>query len=183
MDATPSRCSREGTSFCFRALHRNVQSVAHRWGETTASREPNKNAAGKPDSKMKYKILVDITDGSSKPDTTNAYLEAVATLYNLHAVGGVSPENIDMVVVFHKMATYTALNDDEYQKKFKVNNPNTPLLKALADMGVKFFVCGQTMVRAKIPESGLNSIVKEATSALTTLTTYQLKGYAMINFK
>lgn len=141
------------------------------------------NAAGKPDSKMKYKILVDITDGSSKPDTTNAYLEAVATLYNLHAVGGVSPENIDMVVVFHKMATYTALNDDEYQKKFKVNNPNTPLLKALADMGVKFFVCGQTMVRAKIPESGLNSIVKEATSALTTLTTYQLKGYAMINFK
>jgi intracellular sulfur oxidation DsrE/DsrF family protein len=141
------------------------------------------NAAEKPDSKMKYKILVDITDGSSKPDTTNAYLEAVATLYNLHMVGGVSPKNMDLVVVFHKMATYTALNDEEYQKKFKVNNPNAPLLKELSDMGVKFFVCGQTMVRAKIPEDGLNPLVKEATSALTTLTTYQLKGYAMINFK
>jgi len=141
------------------------------------------NAQEKPDSKMDYKILVDITDAADKPDTINVYLEAAATLYNLHAVGGVLPENIHMVVVFHKMATYSIFSNEKYQQKFKVDNPNLPMLKALSDAGVKFFVCGQTMIKAKIPESSIAPEVKVATSALTTLTTYQLKGYAMINFK
>jgi intracellular sulfur oxidation DsrE/DsrF family protein len=141
------------------------------------------NAKEKPDPKMDYKILVDITDAADKPDTINVYLEAAATLYNLHAVGGVPPENIHMVVVFHKMATYSIFNNERYQQKFKTDNPNLGLIKELSDAGVKFFVCGQTMIKAKISENNIAPEVKVATSALTTLTTYQLKGYAMINFK
>ena len=141
------------------------------------------NAQEKPDSKMDYKILVDITDAADKPDSLNAYLEAVATLYNLHAVGGVPAKNIHMVVVFHKMATYSIFNNEKYQQKFKTDNPNLPLIKELSEAGVKFFVCGQTMIKGKITESNIAPEVKVATSALTTLTTYQLKGYAMINFK
>jgi hypothetical protein len=39
------------------------------------------------------------------------------------------------------------------------------------------------MIKAKIADTEIAPEVKVATSALTTLTTYMLKGYAMINFK
>src|ERR1700750_2259418 len=84
-------------------------------------------AQEKPDPNMDYKILVDITDAADKPDSLNAYLEAAATLYNLHAVGGVPQKNIHMVVVFHKMATYSIFNNELFQKKFKTDNPNLAL--------------------------------------------------------
>ncbi|MES2331683.1 MAG: DsrE family protein [Bacteroidota bacterium] len=141
------------------------------------------NAQEKPDPAMDYKILVDITDAADKPDTLNAYLEAAATLYNLHAVGGVPAKNIHMVVVLHKMATYSVFTNEKFQQKFKMDNPNLALVKALSDAGVKFFTCGQTLIRGKIAESEITPEVKVATSALTTLTTYMLKGYARINFK
>jgi intracellular sulfur oxidation DsrE/DsrF family protein len=141
------------------------------------------DATEKPDPKMTYKILVDITDAAAKPDTLNIYLEAVATLYNLHVVGGVPPSHIKMVVVLHKMATLSVLDDEKYQQRFHCNNPNLGLLRSLADAGVRFFVCGQTLTRAKIAASDISPDVAVATSALTTLTTYQLKGYALINFK
>lgn len=141
------------------------------------------NAQEKPDSKMDYKILVDITDAADKPDSLNAYLEAAATLYNLHAVGGVPAKNIHMVVVLHKMATYSIFTNEKFQQKFKTDNPNLALVKELSDAGVKFFTCGQTLIRGKIAENEITPEVKVATSALTTLTTYMLKGYARINFK
>ncbi len=141
------------------------------------------NATEKPDPNMQYNILVDITDAAAKPDTINIYLEAAATLFNLHAVGGVSEKNIHMVIVLHKMATYSIFSNEKFQQKFKVDNPNLPLIKELSDAGVKFFTCGQTLIRGRIAESDITPEVKVATSALTTLTTYQLKGYAMINFK
>lgn len=141
------------------------------------------NATEKPDPKMKYKILVDITDAADKPDSLNAYLEAAATLYNLHAVGGVPAKNIEMIIVLHKMATYSVFTNERFQKKFKTDNPNLALVKELSDAGVKFYTCGQTMIKAKITESDIAPEVKVATSALTTLTTYQLKGFAVINFK
>ncbi|MEO8171970.1 MAG: DsrE family protein [Sediminibacterium sp.] len=141
------------------------------------------NAQEKPDPKMDYKILVDITDAADKPDSLNAYLEAVATLYNLHAVGGVPAKNIHMIVVLHKMATYSVFTNEKFQQKFKTDNPNLALVKTLSDAGVKFYTCGQTLIRGKIAENEITPEVKVATSALTTLTTYMLKGYARINFK
>jgi len=137
----------------------------------------------KPDAKMDYKILVDITDAADKPDSLNAYLEAAATLMNLHAVGGVEQKNIHMVIVLHKMGTLSILNNEAYQQRFKTDNPNLPLITALSDAGAKFFVCGQTMIRMKKDKSNIAPEVKIATSALTTITTYDLRGYARINFK
>ncbi|MBV9986791.1 MAG: DsrE family protein [Chitinophagaceae bacterium] len=136
-----------------------------------------------PSSKMKYNIVVDITDAAAKPDTINVYLEAVATLMNLHGVGGVPAKNIHIIVVLHKAATYSIFTNEMYQQRFKMNNPNLPLIAALKEAGVEFFTCGQTLFRGKIEEKAIIPEVTIATSALTTLTTYQLKGYAMINFK
>ncbi len=137
----------------------------------------------KADKDRDYKILVDITDAADKPDTINVYLEAVATLINLHAVAGVSAKNMHVVVVFHKMGTLSILNNEAYQKRFKMDNPNLSMLTELHNAGVQFFVCGQNLYRGKLPETSIAPEVKVAVSALTTITTYQLRGYAMINFK
>lgn len=141
------------------------------------------NATEKPDKKKEYKILVDITNQADKPDTLNLYLEAIATLMNLHGSAGVPVNKMKVVVVIHKMATYSILNQEKYRQKFKTDNPNLPLISELSSAGVQFFVCGQNLIRGKLTENDITPEVKVATSALTTLTTYQLKGYATINFK
>lgn len=136
----------------------------------------------KPDTKLDYKIIVELTENSSKPDTINVYVEALATLLNLHAAEGVPKEKIHMVVILRKMATYAAFNNELYNNKFKCDNPNEKVMKELNDAGVEFYVCGQTMLKAKIDTTKLLPGTKVASSGLTALTTYQLKGYALIKF-
>jgi intracellular sulfur oxidation DsrE/DsrF family protein len=139
-------------------------------------------ATENPDAGLKYNILVDLMMGSAKPDTVNEGLTSVATLINLHAVGGVKKENIDLILVVHNRAGNCMLNNDEYQKKFKVDNPNIPVINALKEAGVKIYFCGQTLLRMGMDEKALAPGVEASVSALTAITTYQLKGYAVIKW-
>jgi intracellular sulfur oxidation DsrE/DsrF family protein len=136
----------------------------------------------KPDPSIKYKIIVELTENASKPDTLNEYIEALATLMNLHAAEGVAKENIHMVVILRKMATYAVFGNELYKEKFKCDNPNLQLLKELSDAGVEFYVCGQTMLKRNIDTKKLVSGTKVASAGLTAITTYQLKGYTMVKF-
>lgn len=140
------------------------------------------NAAHKPDPKLNYKIIVELTENAAKPDSLNEYLEAIATLINLHAAEGVPREQIHVVVVLRKMATYAVFGNELYKEKFKVNNPNLELLKELHDAGTEFYVCGQTMLKRNISESKLVAEAKIASAGLTAISTYQLQGYTMIKF-
>ncbi len=140
------------------------------------------DALEKPDPKLNYKLLVDLVMGSTKPDTINLGIEAACTLLNLHGVGGVPKEKINMVMAVHNAAGYTVMNNDAYKARYKVDNPNLPMIKALLDAGVKIVVCGQTLKKRGIDPSTLAPGVGVATSALTTITTHQLKGYAMIKW-
>lgn len=139
-------------------------------------------AAHKPDPKLDYKIIVELTENGSKPDTLNEYIEALATLVNLHGAEGVPREKIHMVVVLRKMATYAVFGNDMYKEKFKCDNPNLTLLKELQDAGVEFYVCGQTMLKRNIDTNKLAPGTKVASAGLTALTTYQLQGYSLIKF-
>jgi intracellular sulfur oxidation DsrE/DsrF family protein len=139
-------------------------------------------ADNKPDPSIKYKILVELTENASKPDSLNEYLEALATLINLHAAEGVPKENIQMAVIMRKMATYGVFGNELYKEKFKCDNPNMQLLKELMDAGVEFYVCGQTMLKRNIDTGKLVPGTKIASSGLTAITTYQLKGYTMVKF-
>jgi len=47
---------------------------------------------------------------------------------------------------------------------------------------VEFYVCGQTMQKRNIDTKKLVGGTKVASSGLTAITTYQLKGYTMIKF-
>lgn len=140
------------------------------------------DAIEKPDPKMNYKLLVDLVMASSKPDTINLGIEAACTLLNLHGVGGVPKEKINMVMAVHNAAGYTVMNNEAYKARYKVDNPNLPMIKALVDAGVKIVVCGQTLKKRGIDPSTLAPGVGVATSALTTITTHQLKGYATIKW-
>lgn len=164
--------------FCITTAQTKVNPIIKSYG--TVFQIPN--ADHKPDPSIKYKILVELTENASKPDSLNEYLEALATLINLHAAEGVAKENIQMAVILRKMATYGVFGNELYKEKFKCDNPNMQLLKELMNAGVEFYVCGQTMLKRNMDTKKLVPGTKVASAGLTAITTYQLKGYTMVKF-
>jgi intracellular sulfur oxidation DsrE/DsrF family protein len=69
-----------------------------------------------------------------------------------------------------------------YKERFGFDNPHTPLFKEMLENGVKVVVCGQSLIKQKITHDQLIDGIEVATSALTTLTEYQLRGYALLKF-
>lgn len=139
-------------------------------------------AVEKPDPSMKYKVLVDIKTENDKPELVSEYLDNVARMVNLHALGGVPAKNLDVIVIIHGPAVLTTMNNETYHQKFGVDNPNLPLITALSNAGVRLFVCGQTLFKKNINYQTIAPEIKVALSALTTITTYSLKGYAGLKF-
>ena len=136
----------------------------------------------KPDPSLVYNIVIEVERESAKPDTINWALNNVARLLNLHAVGGVPAKNMNVVIAIHGGATYTTMSNDAYREKYKMDNPNLELYKELEKAGVRMVVCGQSLVARKVDRTRLVPEVKVAVSMLTTLTTYQMKGYAVLKF-
>lgn len=135
-----------------------------------------------PDPSLDYKIVVEVPNNNEKPEIIHEFFEKVAALVNLHALGGVKKDKLHIVMVIHSAAAQFVTNNEAYQKKFMVNNPNLPLFTALNESGVKIFVCGQSVFKRNIDPATIAPEVKVALSAMTTLTTYQLKGYSLIKF-
>lgn len=139
-------------------------------------------AVEKPDPAMVYNIIVEVERESEKPDTINWALNNVARLLNLLSVGGVPSPNVNVVLAIHGGATYTTMNNEQYRAKYKMDNPNLKLYQELQSAGVRMFVCGQSIVNRKVDRTKMVPEVKPALSMLTTVTTYQLKGYAYLKF-
>ncbi|NJM24532.1 MAG: DsrE family protein [Bacteroidia bacterium] len=139
-------------------------------------------AEERPDPEMDYKIVIDVNSGSPKPRMLNPALERVARLINLHAVGGVKRENLHVVAVIHSDATYTIMNNEAYKARFDTDNPNLALVEELLQNDVKIFVCGQSLIGREVDHRTLIPGVTIALSMLTTVTTYQLNGYAVLEF-
>lgn len=139
------------------------------------------DAAIKPDPTIQYQIVIELRDNAD-PKAMNEGLYNIARLINLHISGGVPKENLDVVVVVHGDATFTLTDSKLYEKRYKAPNPNLDLYKELADAGINLVVCGQSLLARNVERSALIPEVKVATSALTTITTYQLKGYAYLKF-
>ena len=140
------------------------------------------DATAKPNPEIDYKIVVELMSGSEKPDELNSSLNNIARLINLHAIGGVPKEKITIVVAIHGEASYSIMNNEAYKEKYKTSNPNLELYKELQEAGVKMFICGQSLLGRSIDRTKLIPQVKIATSMLTTVTTHQLMGYAILKF-
>lgn len=143
---------------------------------------PVPDAAEKPDASLTYRVVIEVERMSDKPDTLNWALNNVARLINLHVAGGLPKNQLEVVMAIHGGAAYTVMNNDAYKSKYNVDNPNLKLYQQLQQAGVKIFVCGQSLIARNIDRSKMVPEVKVATSMLTVLTTYQMKGYAYLKF-
>jgi intracellular sulfur oxidation DsrE/DsrF family protein len=139
-------------------------------------------AQEKPDPTLEYNIVIEIERASDTPDSTNWALYNVARLINLHVMGGVPKEKLHIVLAIHGAAAFSVMDNKAYKAKYGVDNPTLKLFKELDQAGVKMFVCGQSLIARKIDQNSMVPEVKIATSMLTTMTTYQLKGYAALKF-
>ncbi len=136
----------------------------------------------KPDPNLEYNIVIEIEKANATPDSVNWALHNVARLLNLHVMGGVPKSKMNVVLAIHGGAAYTVMNKKAYKAKYGVDNPNLGLYEELEQAGVKMFVCGQSLIARNIDRYKMVPEVRIATSMLTILTTYQLKGYAVLKF-
>lgn len=140
------------------------------------------SATVRPDSSLDYRLVIDVMTGSESPAEPGFGLNNVARMLNLHAVGGVPAEQLHVVLAIHGGATVGVLDDSSYRAKFGVDNPNAGLIRALKAAGVRVTVCGQSLLARNIDLNTVLPEVEVATSMLTTVATYQMKGYAVFKF-
>ena len=140
------------------------------------------NASVTPDPNLDYKIIVDVMTGGEDKSEVFFSLNNVARLLNLHIMAGVPKERLHVVVAIHNAAVWSVITDAVYKERFGFDNPHTPLFKEMLENGVKVVVCGQSLIKQKITHDQLIDGIEVATSALTTLTEYQLRGYALLKF-
>ena len=127
-----------------------------------------------------YKVVFDITKSSDEPNQLNRQLESVARFINMHALNGVPVENMELAVVIHGGATKDLLNNKTYQGKFSTDNPNLDLEHQLRSKGVKFYLCGQSMVFSGYSKQDLDEPNDLALSAMTMLVILQEQGYRLL---
>ena len=138
-------------------------------------------AAERPDPKLRYRVLFNVTKAASSPDKVNPSLEKVALCVNLRGADNVHPAPGDIAVIIHGPATPLILQNAPYAARMKVaTNPNAALIAALQKAGVSVRVCSQAMVGNNITPSEVTPGVAIDDSALTTLANFQIRGYALI---
>lgn len=138
----------------------------------------------KPDPNIRYKLLMELTSFDDKEEALkeiNGPLGEVARKTNLHVAAGIPKSRIDLVLVVHAGALFAFTNNEKYKRKYGVDNPNIALIKELQDFGAKIIVCGQAMTWLGLERSDMLPGIKQALTAQTVLSTYELKGYKFYN--
>ena len=130
----------------------------------------------------KYKVIFDVYSDGKNKEKINSSINTVARFLNMHEQNGTKPENLEVVLVLHGAATKNALSNTAFKNKFKSNNPNSVLIKALKNAHVKVYVCGQSFIHSGYSKKDLSKNVKLSLSALTSLVYYQTEGYQLITF-
>lgn len=141
---------------------------------------PLPQAAMQPDPTVNYRVAFSIAKAAATPDRVNPGLEKVARYLNLLAAGGVHPRKGNILAVVHGPATDLVLNDDAFQRKHGIRNPNIALIEALEKAGVGVHVCGQALASQKIAPADIHPGATVDLSALVTLTTLDQKGWSVV---
>lgn len=135
----------------------------------------------RPDPKLRYRVVFEIKSAAEKPEDVNRGLEKVARFVNLLGHSGIRPKAGDLVAVIYGPAapvTLTAAAHATHEKG--AANPNIEIIQKLTDAGVSIRLCGQSMVGHGYKPEEINPNVKVDTSAITTMATLQLQGYALL---
>lgn len=128
----------------------------------------------------KYRVVFEATEYPGEVTDANREFTIVARFLNMHGKNGIPLEDMDIAVVIHGRTLLAALNDEAYEKINGIKNPNLQLLNDLADAGVKFYACGQSLGFRNWDKSDLAEPVQVGLSAMTMLVTLQSDGYALL---
>ena len=104
-------------------------------------------------------------------------------MLNLHAAGGIAPENIKVAVAVHGGATPLVLSNDGYEAKYGIKNPNLELIKQLKEANVEIFVCGQSLIGRNYAFESVHTEIEIALSMLTVVTEKRIVGYQLLVFQ
>lgn len=128
-----------------------------------------------------FKVVFDLAKAAA-PGEINKTILAAARFMNMHVDAGFAPENIQIVVVVHGSGGDDVGNDTYYEEKTMHKNTNAPLVKALADKGVQFIVCGQSAAFYGMAKTDFLPEVQMALSAMTAHAVLQQQGYTLNPF-
>ena len=134
----------------------------------------------KLDTKEPLRVVFDVGAAPDDKAQLNRRIESVARYMNMHARAGYAAEQMDIAVVLHGTASWNALSDEAYRKRFGEANPNTALIQALRDNDVDFWLCGQSAGFNGINNTELSTEIGLSLSAMTALQQLQTSGYALI---
>ena len=134
-----------------------------------------------PDPTLQYNIIVDATGHSEDSTKVNWVLGNIGRIYNLHVAAGIPQENVHIVAAVHAFAGDSFLKNDAYHQKYSTDNPNLALIEELTGSGVKFLICAQSLYFQGSTREDLIDGAMLTLTAQTTLTSYQLKGYALLS--
>jgi len=143
---------------------------------------PHENTVLGYDPSLEYKIIFDVVASAKDSSKMNIGLRETIRTYNLHIANGVPEEKLNIAIIIHGGSVEAVLNNAAYKEKYGIDNPNIPLIEALSDHNVQFYICSQSMAMHQIPEDDLNKNIKIALSAKTAITTLELKGYSYLEF-
>lgn len=127
-----------------------------------------------------YRVVFEATEYPGEMSEVNRELTVVARFLNMHGQNGVPLDKMDVAVVMHGQALLAAMNNDTYRELTGTDNPNLRLLQSLADAGVRFYACGQSLGFRQLDKNVLVDPVKVGLSAMTMLVTLQDEGYAFL---
>lgn len=129
-----------------------------------------------------YKISMDVSATADSNDELNRRLESAARFMNMHARNGIKVEHMEFAIIVHGPAGKDILTDEAYAARFNQPNPNTAMLNALSDVGVRIYLCGQTAAYRGFDVEELSPAVTIALSAMTAHVRLQSEGYTLIPF-
>lgn len=146
--------------------------------------DPAKDVPGAknmPDPKLTYKVLFDMTAAPATPAEINPMLQTAARYLNTLARAGVPAEHRRIAIIIHQGGTPAVLKNAEYKaRNHGVDNPNIPIMQALAKAGVELHVCGQGVLSNKIDPKDIQPEVQLDLWALTTIVDFEQRGYVRI---
>jgi len=129
-----------------------------------------------------YKVAMEIHQPLTAPERPHPRLNVAARLVNMLAHAGTPLENVRVTVVLHGGGGSAALTNEGYRKRYKIDNPNIPLLEALVEAGVEVFLCEQSRTITGVQADEVVAPVKSALSAITTVLALQLEGYQFLTY-
>ncbi|WP_024769594.1 DsrE family protein [Aquimarina macrocephali] len=148
------------------------------YGKTYTVSDPDFKTKTQHDLKAVFDVGRTFKDSSK----VNPLFNTAARYLNMHADAGIPVEKLKVALVIHGSAANDILNNANYKAKYNIDNPNAPLLSALAKKGVHFILCGQTAAHRDISKEDTLPEIQIALSAMTALVQLQNENYRLINF-